>query len=193
MSDFKSDGLIDKYIPLFLKLYKKGDGKILDSILEIFKREGLTILSPKKVSNSFFFNNSELCNSISNIDKIDLNKSINLLNDLSKYDNAQAAVIVNGYIIAIEAAEGTDNLLERVALVRKKINQLNNKAGLLVKIPKKNQSRLIDLPVIGLRTLKLVKKANLKGIAINAQLTIVHNKDNLLKFAKENKINIYKI
>ena len=74
-----------------------------------------------------------------------------MLNDLSKYDNAQSIVCINGYIIAIEAAEGTDRFNEKNSYnIRKKIKQLNeNKAGLLIKIPKKNQSKLIDLPVIG--------------------------------------------
>ena len=53
-------------------------------------------------------------------EKIDVNKSIKILNNLSKYDNAQSIVIVNGFIIAVEAAEGTDEVLRRAAIVRKK-------------------------------------------------------------------------
>ena len=71
-------------------------------------------------------------------DKKDKNKSIKLLNDLSKYDNAQSAVCINGYIMAIEAVEGTDSMLKRVISIRKNLNQLDIKAGILTKIPKKN-------------------------------------------------------
>ena len=46
------------------------------------------------------------------------------------------------------------------------------------KSSQKNQSRLIDLPVIGLKTIKLVKKVNLNGIAINGKYTMVDNKKN---------------
>ena len=66
-------------------------------------------------------------------------------------------VIVNGYILAIEAAEGTDNLLKRTAIVRK-IETVGSKSWFFSKNSKKNQSKLIDLPVIGLKTLILVKK-----------------------------------
>ena len=100
---------------------------------------------------------------------------------------------MNGYILAIEAAEGTDDLLKRTAIVRKKLKQLELNAGFLVKIPKKNQSKLIDLPVIGLKTLNLVKKANLSGIAINAKFTIIKNKIKFMKLAREYSINIYNI
>ena len=102
-------------------------------------------------SQNHFFNSEELDKLNSDKDAIDVDKSKKLLNEISKFDNAQAVVCVSGYIIAIEAAEGTDNLLNRVFDVRKNLNQLKFKAGILVKIPKKSQSKLVDLPVIGLK------------------------------------------
>ena len=193
LSHFKNDGEIEKYIPLLLNSYQQGDGKILSSVLEIFIQNGFKIISPRKVSKSFFFNTEELDELNYNKDVIDVDKSKKLLNEISKFDNAQAVVCISGYIIAIEAVEGTDNLLNRVFDVRKNLNQLKNKAGMLIKIPKKNQSKLVDLPVIGLKTLKLVKKANLNGIAINPKLTIIDDKEKFLEFALTHALKIYKI
>ncbi len=193
LSNFKPDGEIDRYIPLLMKSYIKGDGRVLNSVLNIFIQKGYKVLSPRKVSSSFFLERNELSNNILNNDKYDISKSIKLLNDLSKYDNAQSIVCVNGYIIAIEAAEGTDSLLIRAASIRKKIKQIGNKSGLLIKIPKKNQSKLVDLPVIGIKTLKLVKKANLNGVAINPKYTIIHNKKSFLSFANSNNLKIYSV
>tara|TARA_A100001035_G_scaffold273747_1_gene264692 strand:- start:864 stop:1685 length:822 start_codon:yes stop_codon:yes gene_type:complete len=193
LSDFKADGEIDKYIPLLIKSYMQGDGKVLYSVLSIFTKKGYKVLSPRKISSSFFLEKDELNFNMINNDKTDISKSIKLLNDLSKYDNAQSLVCVNGYIIAIEAAEGTDSLLVRSASIRRKIKQIDNKAGLLTKIPKKNQSKLVDLPVIGVKTLKLIKKANLNGLAINPKYTIIHNKKNFLAFAYSNNLKIYSV
>ena len=191
--NLKNDGEIEKYIPLLLDSYKKGDGSILSNIIKIFSSKGFKIISPKKVSNVFFFDKHDVNKIEAKEDLVDCNKSIRILNDLSKYDNAQSVVIINGYIIAIEAAEGTDNLLKRTVHVRKNLDQLHKKAGLLIKIPKKGQSKLIDLPVIGLKTLRLVRKANLNGIAIDTMHTIVHNKDKILEYAKNNNLKIYNI
>ena len=138
LSNFKLDGVIDKYLPKLFHTYKKGDGNILSLTLEIFKENGFKILSPRDISDSYFLKNYELTDKISIEDKYDINKSQKLLNDLSKYDNAQSIVIVNGYI-AIEAVEGTDSLLKRAATLRKKLNHIDNKAGLLIKIPKKSK------------------------------------------------------
>ena len=192
LNNFKADGEIDKYIPALVNSYKKGDGKVLLTVLKIFRQNGFNILSPCDISNSFFLEKHDLKENISPKDKIDLNKSINLLNDLSKYDNAQSIVCINGYIIAIEAAEGTDNLLKRVVSVRKQLGEIDTKAGLLTKLPKKNQSKLVDLPVVGPKTIELAKKANLNGIAVNERLTIVHNKLEFLKLANYYDLKIYK-
>ena len=191
LSHFKNDGEIEKYIPKLLNSYQQGDGKILSSILEIFIQNGYKIISPRVVSKSFFFNTEELDKLNFNRDTIDINKSKKLLNEISKFDNAQAVVCVSGYIIAIEAAEGTDNLLNRVFDVRKNLNQLKFKAGILVKIPKKSQSKLVDLPVIGLDTLRLIKKANLNGIAIYPKHTLIHEKRKVLQYAKKYELKIY--
>ncbi len=191
LSYFKNDGEIEKYIPILLNSYQQGDGKILSSILEIFIQNGFKIISPREVSKSFFFNTEELDKLNSNRDAFDVDKSKKLLNEISKFDNAQAVVCVCGYIIAIEAAEGTDRLLNRVFDVRKNLNQLKSKAGILVKIPKKSQSKLVDLPVIGLNTLRLIKKANLNGIAIYPKYTLIHEKRKVLQYAKKYKLKIY--
>ena len=179
LSLIKNDGEIEKYIPILIKSYQQGDGMILSSVLEIFIQNGFKIISPRDFTKSFLFSVNEL------------DKSIKLLNAISKFDNAQSVVCINGYIIAIEAAEGTDNLLNRVFDVRKNLNQTKSKAGILTKIPKKNQSKLIDLPVIGLETFRLIKKANLNGIAIQPKYTLVNEKIKVLQYAKKYDLKIY--
>ena len=115
---------------------------------------------------------------------------VSLLNKISKYDNAQAAVISNGYILGIEATEGTDQLLKRVASEKKKLN-LISREGILIKISKINQSNIIDNPVIGPKTILNIAKANLNGIAIKKINTIVFDKAKTIKILNENKLNLY--
>ncbi len=191
LAHFKNDGEIEKYIPDLLNAYQKGDGYILSLIVGIFEKYGFKVISPNKVTNKFFFNEGEFDKNVPTNDKNDIRKSVNILSDLSKYDNAQSIIMVNGYIIAIEAVEGTDNLLKRSILIRKDLAQLSNKNGLLIKIPKKYQSKLIDLPVIGPKTINLVKKANLKGIAVSSKYTMVENKLKTLNLVREFKLKIY--
>ena len=193
LDSFKADGVVDKYLPLLFDSFKKGDGNILKSVIKIFTLNGYKVHSPRDISSNFFFDKHELSRTYSNVDRLDSKKAVKILNDLSKHDNAQSIICVNNYILSIEAAEGTDMMLNRSIAIRKKLGQLKIKCGLLVKVPKKNQSRLIDLPVIGLKTIKLVKKVNLNGIAINGKYTMVDNKKKFLEFANQNKLKIYDI
>ncbi len=191
LNEFKNDGEIEKYLPQLFDSFKKGDGYILSTVINIFTENGFKVISPNKVSSNFFFTRNDLNKLDILSDKIDSNKSVKILNDLSKYDNAQSAVCVNGYIIAIEAAEGTDSLLKRTQIIRKKLKQINMKAGLLTKIPKKNQSKLIDLPVIGPKTIHLINRANLNGIVINPKYTMVYEKAKTLKLKDFYNLKIY--
>ncbi len=198
LSEFKNDGLIEKYIPYLINSYKKGDGNILSSVVNIFKKQGFKVISPKSsicndVSNNFFLDSNEFDTNYLNVDKIDINKSVNILNDLSKYDNAQSIVSVNGYVLAIEAAEGTDKLLRRVISIRKQLKQIKFKAGLLIKMPKQNQSKLVDLPVIGPQTINLIYQANLKGIAVSSKFTMIYKKVKTISLLERYGLKLYGI
>ena len=70
----------------------------------------------------------------------------------------------------------------------KKISKLPN--GILIKYPKKKQDRRIDLPTIGLDTLKQCKTAGIKGIILKHKLNIFLNKKQSIKYANKNKMFI---
>ena len=84
-------------------------------------------------------------------------------------------------------------MLNRSRQLRKDLGQLESKSGFLVKKIKKSQSRFIDLPVVGPRTINLIKKANLKGLAIDIKNTLIYKKDDFLRLAKEYDLIIYDI
>ena len=65
--------------------------------------------------------------------------------------------------------------------------------GILVKLPKKNQSLKVDLPVIGPKTIKLLKKSKINSIAVSKENTLVNNLDETLKEIEKNRINLYLI
>ena len=62
--------------------------------------------------------------------------------------------------------------------------------GVLVKFPKKKQDLRVDLPTIGLKTIKQSKTAGLKGIVIKSKQHVFLDKNKCIKFANKNKIFI---
>jgi len=88
---------------------------------------------------------------------------------LGRLDVGQAAVVAKGYVLAVEAAEGTDAMLVRCAELRElgRIRR-RSRAGVLVKAPKPGQEERVDLPTIGPETVKKAAAAGLAGIAVAA-------------------------
>ena len=110
----------------------------------------------------------------------DITLGVAIERKISEMDIGQSLIIANSYVLGIEAIEGTDNLIKRCAPFLSE-----TKAGVLVKIKKKNQEKKIDLPVIGENTIKNVHKANLAGIALEAGSSIIINKARVVEMADE--------
>jgi DUF1009 family protein len=93
---------------------------------------------------------------------------------LGLFDIGQAVVVADNRVLAVEAADGTDGMLDHVAALRRdgKI-RISDRTGVLVKAPKTGQDVRLDLPSIGPRTIEKVAAAGLAGIAVEAGGTIV--------------------
>src|SRR6266487_2535292 len=105
------------------------------------------------------------------------------------FDIGQAAVVASGHVIAVEAAEGTDAMLARVAELRR-LGRIRYPVGVgvLVKAPKPGQDRRLDLPSIGPQTVAGVIRAGLAGLAVVAGGTIMAQPDAVVATADRGKI-----
>ena len=105
-------------------------------------------------------------------------------NSLNKYNFSQGVVVRNRKVIAIENKDGTQKLLKK-----SKSKKFKNK-GILVKFPKKKQDLRVDLPTIGLKTLKQCKSAGLKGLVLKSKKNVFLEKKKCIRFANKNKMFI---
>ena len=115
------------------------------------------------------------------INKKDINKSIKALTKTRPYSYSQGAVSRDNKVIAIEGEGGTQKMLKNIK---------NKGNGVLVKFPKKKQDIRVDLPTIGLNTLKQCKKAGLKGIVLKHKKNILLDKKKCIQYANKNKMFI---
>ena len=111
-SDFRIDKKVITLIPRILDSLKKGDSSLLDLVINILKKEKMKVVSCTKYLPELFANNYLSDKKITIQDLKDIEKGKKLLNVLNqKFDVGQSAIISNGYVVAIEAAEGTDDEL----------------------------------------------------------------------------------
>ena len=75
-------------------------------------------------------------------------------------------------------------------MLKKTKNKKFRNHGVLVKFPKKKQDIRVDLPTIGLKTIKQSKTAGLKGIVIKSKQHVFLDKNKCIKFANKNRIFI---
>jgi DUF1009 family protein len=177
------------YLPRLFSAFKKGDGNILKEIIKIFKENKLNVVNSMKFTPELIFKDKSINKlKINNTDKSSITKGIEIIKSLSKFDIGQSVVINNGYVLAIEGPEGTDETIKRSLHLSKKY-KLKNKS-ILIKFPKANQDLRIDLPTIGFDTIKNCIKANIKGIAVKRSQNIILDKDKIINLVKKNNFFI---
>jgi DUF1009 family protein len=155
--------------------FRGGDDHLLSSIGRIFEQDGFRMLGIKDVAPDLLMPEGCLTrNSPDEDTAADIARGREVLRALSPFDIGQAAVVIDGHVVAVEDIEGTDGLLARVARLRAE-GRIRAKAarGVLVKAPKSGQDLRFDLPTVGPRTIEGAAAAQLAGIAIAAGNAIV--------------------
>jgi len=122
-------------------------------------------------------------------DRSDIARAMQLIAALGPFDVGQAAIVANNHVLAVEAAEGTDNMLARIAELRRQGRVTTPLGvGVLVKAPKPGQDRRFDLPSIGPRTIEGAARAGLAGVAVAAGSTIIAEAAEVIAIAEREKI-----
>ena len=114
----------------------------------------------------------------------DIRTALRIVRALGELDIGQAAVVCEGLALPVEAAEGTDAMMARlVDLPRNVRGTPQSPRGVMVKAPKPNQERRVDLPVIGQRTIELASAAGLAGVAVEAGAALVVRTEKVVEAA----------
>lgn len=163
-----------------------GDDALLKAVVSFLEDEGFTIIGAENVLSDLIAPEGIMGKVQPNTrSKADIAYGIEVAKRLGELDVGQAVVVENGYVLGVEAAEGTDALLERSA----KLKYTPQRAGVLVKVKKPLQERRVDLPAIGPITVQNVYDAGLSGIAIEAAGSLILDRDEVI--AKADALGLF--
>ena len=164
-----------RQMPVLMRSFRGGDDHLLSGLGRMFEGAGFHLLGAHEAA-------PEITVSAGPLGRIrpsaavtaDIARGFALLAAMSAFDVGQAAVVTGRRVLAVEAAEGTDAMLDRVAAMRAS-GRIGTPAGtgVLVKAPKRGQDLRFDLPSIGPGTVIRAAQAGLAGIAVIASSTIV--------------------
>lgn len=195
--DFKSlmglDTAAMALLPKITQAARYGDDALMRVIIDSFEHKGLRAIGADEALGSLVPEAGILgVIEPGGADMADIRKALQIARAIGAHDIGQGAVVANGLVLAVEAQEGTDSMLERVAELPDDIRgKSGGRAGVLAKTPKPQQERRIDLPTIGLRTIDGVSRAGLAGIAIQAGSALIPRRDETIAAADAAGVFIY--
>lgn len=156
-----------------------GDDGLLKAVIKELEREGFRVIGADQLLDEAALPEGPLGQIRPDPDAdSDIAHGMRVARAIGALDIGQAVVVQQGFVLGVEAIEGTDGLLRRCASLR-----LDGPGGVLVKVEKPGQERRADRPVIGPQTVILAAESGLRGIAAEAGATLVLERDEVVRLA----------
>ncbi len=173
-----------KAIDFIKKAIRLNDDKVMLMIIEEFEKAGITILDQTLFIKDLMIPSGVLGKLKPTQEQIDdVNYGYWLAKESGKLDIGQSVVIKDKMIMAVEAIEGTDKCIKRGCKIAKKNARI-------IKVAKPAQDKRFDIPAIGMRTLRTMKKYKADLIAVEAGETIIVEQDKVVEYANKHNIVI---
>lgn len=176
-----------RILPIVAKAYRGGDNHLLSGVAKAFEQQGFRLVGAHEVAPEILAPAGSLSKrQPSARERADIAQGAKLLEAIGQFDVGQAVVVAANHILAVEGAEGTDRMLERVAELRDR--QVGVAGGVLVKAPKPGQDWRFDLPSVGPQTIEKAARAGLSGVAVMAGASIMAEPQRVTALADEHNI-----
>jgi DUF1009 family protein len=186
----KFDAGFIRLLPHLIRLFKGGDDSLLRGVARIVEGFGFQVLAAHELAPRLLAPRGCFSARVPKREDLeDIKHGFRAVQALGQFDIGQAAVVARKYVLAVEAAEGTDAMLRRC-------RELNtpgfaSRQGVLVKAPKPGQDLRLDLPAIGPKTVELASEARLAGIAVAAGAVLLAEVDELVEKANKSGLFLY--
>ena len=179
-------------LPGLLAALLGGDNQILTGVISVLEKRGFTVCNVAEILPEMtVLEGANTSTKPKAAQKKQIAEGYAVAQAMGQFDIGQACVVVGSRAVAVEAVEGTDAMLARVAEMRR-VGRLPKKpGGVLVKAVKPGQDERADLPAIGPETISLVHEAGLLGIGVEANKTLIIDKVQTLKLANDLGVFIF--
>ena len=171
----------------FAKVMSLSDDKALKITEEEFAKDGIRFLDIGKIMPKIYADNGQICGTPPNAETHDaMALGIDILKAVGSFDMGQGCVVQGGRILALEGAEGTDDLLKRSS----DLILAGGSDAVFVKMLKTDQDPALDPPGFGADTVINAANAGIRHIALQAGAVIMINKEKTIAVAEARNISI---
>lgn len=172
-----------KMLQMLARLTTKSTDSLIGAVASVLEEEGIELIDSTSFLGPLVPAPGLLtARKPNDEERKDLDYGYRIARELGRLDLGQSVVVSNGACIALEAMEGTDAIIHRAATLA------NGRALRIVKLAKPNQDLRFDVPVIGPDTIDVMARCRATAIAIEAQKTLLVDREALIRKADENQI-----
>lgn len=185
-SDLRPDFWTMRALLKILK-HQRGYDSMAVALNKVLEKQGFEIVAAQDLAPELAFETAGVQTKVkpTKADVANIERAIEVSHTIGMADIG-ASVVVDKQVIAVEAAEGTARMLDRVVQMRK---DKKKSSGVFAKMTKPGQDLRIDIPAIGVDTVNAVADAHLRGIIVNTKTCFVVNKPAVI--AQANKRGIF--
>jgi DUF1009 family protein len=182
-----------KALPGVIAAAAQGDDALLRALVGEFESEGFAVEGAHEVMRSLTLAAGPLGRWTPAPDHLpDIDRAMEAARAIGRLDVGQGAVACGGLVLALEAQEGTDAMLERVAGLPASLRGAQDaRRGVLAKASKPAQEIRIDLPTIGPETVRRAAQAGLAGIAGEADRVLLVDRAEIVRLADEAGVFVF--
>lgn len=180
-------------MPGLIAAARRGDDAILRQVLWEFEREGFEIEGAHVAVSGMTMSEGPMGKVRPEARHAeDITRALQVARGIGELDIGQGAVVADGLVLAVEAQEGTDAMLRRCAELPEALRgNAERRMGVLAKAPKPIQDRRVDLPTIGVSTVRNAAAAGLSGIVGEAGAVLVVDRAEMIAEADALGMFIY--
>ena len=170
---------------LLFALPTKNTNSLIGAVARVLQDEGIELVDSTKFLGSLLPAAGVLTRrSPDPGEAADIEYGRGIARQIAALDLGQTVVIRDRACVAVEAMEGTDETIERAARIT------GGRRLVVVKVSKPRQDMRFDVPVVGVRTIEVMRSANATALAIDAGRTLLFDRDTLIRAADEAGIAI---
>jgi hypothetical protein len=174
-------------LKLLMSLKDNRDTTVLKAVISEFARDGIKVLPTSMFIEEFFAGKGRIAGYKPRHSEFEnIKYGYKIAKSLADLDIGQTVIVRNKTVIAVEAAEGTDNTIKRAG-------NLGKKDMVCIKTARSKQDLRIDIPAIGVNTIRLLDKAGVRCIAVEAGRVLIVEPEKTFEKAKKAGICIYGI
>jgi DUF1009 family protein len=174
----------EEFQKILAQLTIKNTDAILLAIVDYFEEHGIKVGNQTEFVDHLVPKEGLLTGEpLSFREKEDVKYGFEIAREIGRLDIGQSVIVKNGVVLAVESMEGTDRTIQRGG-------ELGGEGTIVVKVAKPHQDLRFDVPVIGMDTLDALLRSKARVLAIEAEKTIILDRDELLAKAEEHGISV---